>query len=372
MRQTGDYLSPPGSGRRPSRRRVLLGLLVGCLLLGQPTRTLAGAPQRVGEQTVLLAVAFSTGAPTTLVRQVIGQRPTAVWQGTYSGAPIAASSDGATIYLGTGHGEVARSDDGGRHWRVVGTPPAGLNPADAVVLALAVDPRNAEHVIAAAGTGLFESRDGGRSWNAYDIPAAVPYTHPFRAVAFDPRNSRSIWAGMDGGLTLIHSVDGGAHWRHVRGVAPSYGGTVWQVLVSAATSAVVWVGTEGGLYQSIDGGVSWIRLRRGLPARCGFTLLVRAVAPSHVYAVNECSGVYVTGDGGTNWTHTISWGTGASDPAGFALAADPAAPAVVYAAFNSVLLRSKDGGRTWRPWSATYRHGTYSALLAGGAGRLPR
>src|ERR1700739_3516605 len=87
------------------------------------------------------------------------------------------------VYLGTSDGHVFASEDRGAHWELRGR--AGSR-TDAVVAALAADPRIPRKVFAAvwfreagAGGGVFRSDDGGRSW----LPAGLP-GEAVRAVEF--------------------------------------------------------------------------------------------------------------------------------------------------------------------------------------------
>ena len=86
------------------------------------------------------------------------------------------------LYLGTASSGAYRSDDGGRTWDWIGEG-FGLTPGAALrVAALAVDPADADRVVAAttrqvagklAPGGVYESQDAGRHWTRLDGPDLI-------------------------------------------------------------------------------------------------------------------------------------------------------------------------------------------------------
>lgn len=117
------------------------------------------------------------------------------------------------IYAGTDKG-VFRSDDAGQNWQSNASPLSGYS-----IWAMAIDPANPDVMYAGTGTpspvAMFRSTDGGSSWErrpmevAEECPIGLPQ---MTAIAIDPTNTRSIWAGIevDG---LRHSADGGESWN---------------------------------------------------------------------------------------------------------------------------------------------------------------
>ncbi len=88
----------------------------------------------------------------------------------------------STVWAATGQwernqGDVCRSDDGGRTWRIAGNPETGL--PDGQVRHLVLDPKSpaeGRRLLAASnGNGFYESRDGGRSWRSIsgNLPGQV-------------------------------------------------------------------------------------------------------------------------------------------------------------------------------------------------------
>ena len=68
-------------------------------------------------------------------------------------------AQGKTVYgYDSRSGRLLASTDAGRNWKTV-VPPEAL-------IDLVIDPDNARHLLASGGTVLYESPDGGRTWNA--------------------------------------------------------------------------------------------------------------------------------------------------------------------------------------------------------------
>ena len=89
--------------------------------------------------------------------------------------------------------------------------------------ALAVDPRVPGRFLVGTARGVFESRDGGRTWR--DVLLQAPASHVV-SVAFDASSpQRVLIATAAGGVFL--SEDGGEIWEDA-GVPPSKVGMVLQ------------------------------------------------------------------------------------------------------------------------------------------------
>ena len=85
----------------------------------------------------------------------------------------------------------------------------GRLPAQSPVGATVSDPQNPERVYAASGAGLFRSDDGGQTWNAASQGMNTPDA---LAIALDPRQPQHLYAATTSG-TLYESDDGASTWR---------------------------------------------------------------------------------------------------------------------------------------------------------------
>jgi photosystem II stability/assembly factor-like uncharacterized protein len=159
----------------------------------------------------------------------------------------------------------------------------------------------------------------------------------------------------DGGVWK--SIDGGVSWQNVSDVI--HLSSVGAIAINPSDDADVWVGAgetnprndvipESGLYHSTNGGRSWQTV--SFPSAPGVSrILLDPTDPKHivvgvlgdVFAPSTQRGVYVSFDGGATFTNTlyVSEQSGASD-----MAMDPKNPSVIYAGMWHVLRR---------PWALT-------------------
>ena len=102
---------------------------------------------------------------------------------------------------------------------------------------------------------------------------------------------------------------------------------------------------EGGLLRQADGEDAWEDISAGLPGNPQVrALLLKADNPAVVFAGTQ-DGVYRSTDRGASWQRL-------SDPAGgrevWSLAAHPSDPDTIFAGYEPcAIARSKDGGETW-------------------------
>ncbi len=119
--------------------------------------------------------------------------------------------------------------------------------------ALAADPRDPARLLVGTARGLFESRDGGRTWR--DVILQMPATDVV-AVAFDPAApARMLLATADGGVFV--SEDGGEFWDDAS-VPPEALTSRLQAASFGAAGAVV-VRAGSGVYRRDASGV-WSRV----------------------------------------------------------------------------------------------------------------
>lgn len=106
-------------------------------------------------------------------------------------------------------GGVFRSDDGGESW----TRMSGLNPRPFYFSQIRVDPENDQRIYV-LGFALHVSEDGGKTFREDLFEKVHPDNH---ALAIDWRNPKRLLLGTDGGL--YQSFDGGKAWGHLTNLA---------------------------------------------------------------------------------------------------------------------------------------------------------
>ncbi len=102
-------------------------------------------------------------------------------------------------------GGVFRSDDGGESWRRM----SALNPRPFYFSQIRVDPSNEKRVYV-LGYTLHVSDDGGVTWREDLFDKVHPDCHAF---AIDPKDPKRLIIGTDGGA--YQSFEGGRNWYHL-------------------------------------------------------------------------------------------------------------------------------------------------------------
>jgi photosystem II stability/assembly factor-like uncharacterized protein len=157
-------------------------------------------------------------------------------------APVTAvAANGATLVAARG-GTILTSDDTGASWRELTL----TQPLPTVAALALID---GARLAATAQDGVFVSTDGGSRWVAWNYGLVDLNVN---ALALAP-DGRAVWIGTESGL--FRSVNGGRSWREVDfplDAAP--------VLSVALTSDTVFAGADRGLWRSDDNGASWQRV----------------------------------------------------------------------------------------------------------------
>ncbi len=126
-----------------------------------------------------------------------------------------------------------------------------------------------------AGTddGLIQvTSDGGKNWTRYEIGKikGVPknaYVNDIRADFFD---ADTVYAALDNHKEgdykpyLIKSTNRGRSWKMITGGLPEKN-LVWRITQDHVNKDLMFLGTEFGLYFTVDGGNQWVELTGGVP-----------------------------------------------------------------------------------------------------------
>ena len=226
------------------------------------------------------------------------------------------------------HGGLFRTRDAGVTWTPVNP---GIFASGA--LALAVDPRDSNHLLLATDSGVWRSRNGGRDW-AIEAPEIL--TGPAFAAAFDAGGEGALIAGV----STLYREDGD-RWRPVPTPA---GSSPARALVATSVRGRVYLAGRSGLYRSDNWGRSWVSVRGPLPAEHVNSLMVPPGRPDDLYVVAG-GAVWSSSDGGRSWQPRCE------GPAGEGVQVvgyDPSNLARLWAVGAGQVWRSDRQGERWR------------------------
>ena len=238
--------------------------------------------------------------------------PNVVWVGTGESNPRNDVVDGGGVFM---------SPDAGKSWQFMGLGDVGQ------VSQIVIDPANPDIVFVAAlghvwapnpERGVYRTADGGKTWQkVLFVNDSTGAAH----LVMVPGNPRMLFAGM---------------WQFVR--------RPWELVSGGAGS---------GIYRSNDGGLTWERLKQGLPSGLtgNIAVAVGPTNPSHIYALIETTDgmLWDSKDQGDHWAKVSDFHGLSARPFYFSLMhVSPVDDRKLF--FSSyLLLRSDDGGKTTTP-----------------------
>jgi photosystem II stability/assembly factor-like uncharacterized protein len=291
-------------------------------------------------------------------------------------------------FVASGHGSLWKTTNSG----VTFSPVFDANKSYAIG-SVKIDPTNSNVVWVGTGEnnnqnnvifgdGIYKSEDGGKSWKNMGISAS----HHIGGIVIDPNNSNIVYAAAYGSSRvaggdrgIFKTTDGGKTWENVLKISEFTG--CYQVHMDPRFSNILYAvahqrmrnlytgvygGPESGIYRSLDYGVTWEKLKNGLPSedvgRIG--MAISPVNPDYVYAIVEATekdkGFYRSTDRGASWTKQGS--NNASAPFYYhEIYCDPIDVDRVY--YDDVFIQvTVDGGKTWKNLGDDKKHVDNHAL----------
>ena len=267
---------------------------------------------------------------------------------------------GVRVLVGTRKGAFVLTADGKRrHWEVSAPQFAGWE-----VYHMKGSPADPDRLYASQSSGWFgqviqRSSDGGKTWQTpgggvTKTPEGMPMGESNRFV-YDTSDA----TGKP--LTTHQWYDGTQHpWEFKR---------VWHLEPSPTDPETVYAGVEdAALFQTSDGATTWKELpglrghgsgpqwAPGAGGMCLHTIVIDPANPKRIYIAISAAGAFRTEDGGKTW-RAINQGLRSNhipDPKAevghcvHRIAMHPSRPNVLFMQKHWDVMRSDDGGVSWR------------------------
>ena len=256
---------------------------------------------------------------------------------------LISAGNSSIVYLGTNDGQLFKSNDGGASWKLLYP---GIKRRQFAIDSIVQDPINADHLyvggwdLRSDGGGLFESKDGGRTWNQVILPDANVAVRGFAISSGHPDH---MIAGT--GCGVFVSADGGKSWLR-RGQKIDAFRQSESVAINPKDPNILFVGTWHLGYRSRDFGRTWELIDRGMISDSDvFSIRIDERDPKVIFA-SACTGLYWSADNGTSWTRLRVF------PKSYLVRAqvvvlDPNKSERVYAGTTEGLFLSRNSGQTW-------------------------
>ncbi len=219
-----------------------------------------------------------------------------------------------------------KSTDGGKTWRKITN---GLPTTEFGRIAMALAPSAPDNLLAiveSEKTGLYISADGGENWKLQSATSNVT-ARPFyfSTLVVDPYEPRRVYRPA---FSLSISNDGGYSFSD----ASSDGGWVHSdhhaLWINPQNTQHMYLGTDGGVYMSIDRGVTWSH-QNILPVSQLYHVQVDEQIPYNVYGGLQDNGSWRGPSSSAGGIANRDWlGVGGGD--GFWVQPDSQDPNIIY------------------------------------------
>lgn len=242
--------------------------------------------------------------------------------------------DSSVIYAGTTH-LPWKTSDGGATWKSVHT--GMLDDSD--VFSIFIDPNASDRVFASACSGIYRSESAGESWTRFGgIPGTHRRTHVIR---LHPTDRQTIYAGTT--LGLLQSTDGGRTFKTLNTLH------ILSMAFDPQNPGRFYLATERtGLFKTDDGGKSLLQINDGFVHRRALDWSGSLDAVYlNVVQDGSAGGVFRSIDRGRTWLQTNAANQALAEQL-TSIAACPSQSKLVFAGGSGRLMRSEDGGKTFK------------------------
>jgi PKD repeat protein/photosystem II stability/assembly factor-like uncharacterized protein len=201
----------------------------------------------------------------------------------------------------------------------------------------------------AAGIGVYRSADGGQTWEPRSSGMG---NRVVGRLLMHPTNNLLIFAATNGGL--YRTNNGAISWTRV------VNGDFKDVVFKPNDPNIVYASGNGNFYRSQDAGLTFVQITTGLPSSSRAAIAVTPANPGYVYVIltngDSFKGLYRSTNSGQNFTerstspNIMSWGCNGGDGGqawyDLDIAADPTDSDIIFAGGVNCF-KSQSGGTTW-------------------------
>jgi len=197
-----------------------------------------------------------------------------------------------------------KSVDGGKTWKEIKN---GLPEKPFGRIAMAIAPSDSKQMLAiveSSNTGLYISSDGGETWKSQSATMNVK-ARPFyfSTIVIDPKNPKRVYRPA---FYFAYSDDGGYSFSE----ASSDGGWVHSDMhalwINPSNTNIMYLGTDGGIYVSINGGVTW-QFNQALPVGQFYHVSYDLKEPYNVYGGLQDNGSWMAPSAGPGGINNANW-----------------------------------------------------------------
>ncbi len=211
------------------------------------------------------------------------------------------------------------------------------------IRSVAVNPGDKCMLFVATGNRVARSADCARTWSNTYLDARNDTR--ITGVVVDFFNNANVLASTSSG-DFLKSTDQGASWSNVK----RFDNEITQFMMSSADSRVIYVVTKSkGLWRTTDGGANWTDLTPKLGNFAGALdnmILVEDRATPNALLLASNYGLVRSTDGGDSWK-AVPLLTPPGSTIVSALAVNPKSSNEIYYSTSNTLYRTIDGGAKW-------------------------
>lgn len=229
-----------------------------------------------------------------------------------------------------------QSRDGGREWEAIPLPRSVQRGR---IVAVAVPAKAAGTLyVAGPGFGIMRTQDEGATWVTLNRGLLAL---DIEALAAHAQIASTVFISI-AGRGVYRSEDGGATWTGMdRGPGDAVRQLVHSDLGGSMNTGWLYAATPSGVHRAMDCFCGWRQAGGGPAASALHSVVFDPDEPQQLYASGP-TGVLLSRDGGESWEMLSAGG-----PEKIALAFDPSTDALYAATREGIILRGHDHGARW-------------------------